>query len=161
MKTMDKEVEVIRGKAKKAHESGFNCAQSVLYALADNVGLDAELALKISSGFAGGMRSGEVCGAVSGAIMAIGLKYGYSDGTYKDKKKYYTVVKKFQKEFKEKNNTILCRELLGIDLSIRNGEDIIRQNNLFVKLCREFIQDAAEIAYRIIQEEIVVEKIAQ
>lgn len=159
MELIDKEVELIRNKAERAHKSGYNCSQSVLYALADHVGIDEELALKISSGFAGGLRSGEVCGAVSGAIMGIGLKYGYSDGAYKDKKKYYSIVKEFQKVFKEKNNTIVCRELLGIDLSIRNGEDIIRQNNLFVELCRVFIQDAAEAAYKIIKRDIEVDKI--
>jgi C_GCAxxG_C_C family probable redox protein len=75
--------------------------------------LDADTARKISCGFGGGMRHGEVCGAVTGAIMILGLKYGqYNTDDKKSKEITYQYVKEFNKRFMDINGTIICRDLL-------------------------------------------------
>ncbi len=111
-------------KAKIAEElflQGYNCSQSVLAAFSDELGLDRETALKLSSSFGGGMgRLREVCGAVSGMFMVAGLKYGYddpTDGTAKTS--HYQRIQTLAQRFKEENGSIVCRELLGLP----NGPD--------------------------------------
>ena len=64
-------------KAAELFSQGFNCAQSVFAVFAEKYGISQELALKIGCGFGGGMRNAEICGAVSGALMVLGLKYGH------------------------------------------------------------------------------------
>ena len=67
-------------KALALHDQGFNCAQSVLAALGDYTGLDEKTALAVSGGFGGGVRCGEICGACSGAVMALGLANPFTNG---------------------------------------------------------------------------------
>jgi len=108
-------------KARKAKEyflQGYNCSQSVVAAWCDEIGLDMETALKVSSCFGGGMgRMREVCGAFSGALMVLGMKYGNTVGKdAKAKGENYAMVQKFAARFKEENNfdSIICREMLGL-----------------------------------------------
>ncbi|MGN0595589.1 MAG: C-GCAxxG-C-C family protein [Hominimerdicola sp.] len=105
-------------KAMELFKQGYNCSQSVIGAWAEEMGLDLETALKISSGFGGGIgRMREVCGAFSGAVMVLGLKYGNTIGSdAKAKGANYQLIQKFAQRFKEENgrNTIICRELLGL-----------------------------------------------
>ncbi len=101
--------------------SGYGCAQAVLLAFADVTGLDDETAARLASSFGGGMgRMREVCGAVSGALMVLGLVEGYSEP--KDaaaKSAHYARVRDFAERFKarcierEKGGSIVCRELLA------------------------------------------------
>ncbi|MCL2513732.1 MAG: C-GCAxxG-C-C family protein [Oscillospiraceae bacterium] len=101
---------------------GYNCAQAVLGALCEENGLDIKAALKLASGFGGGMRYGEVCGAVSGAVMAVGLKCGfYAEKDFEQKGFCNKKSFEFMEKFKEKNGSVLCRDLLGAD--IRSPED--------------------------------------
>ena len=97
---------------------GYNCSQSVIAAWADEVGLDLNTALRISCGFGGGMsRLREVCGAVSGAVMILSFKFGYTDGSDQQAKaEMYKLVQEFAARFKQKNgfDSIVCRELLGL-----------------------------------------------
>lgn len=109
-------------KAEQARElfmKGYNCSQSVVGAWAEELGIDFELAVKAASGFGGGMgRLREVCGAFSGAVMALGLKYGNADGADRmAKAEDYERVQAFAKRFKEENkfDSVICRELLGLD----------------------------------------------
>ena len=127
-------------KAKKLYESGYNCSQAVFAAFCDELGINEETALKISSSFGGGMgKMGEVCGAVTGMFMAAGLKYGYTlPENPKEKMDYYAFVRELAGKFKEKNGTILCRELLVSGTK---------------KPCGELVKDAAEIF-----EEVLAEK---
>ena len=104
--------------AKRAEElflEGYNCAQAVFLAFNDLTGLDFETAARLSSPFGGGMgRMREVCGAVSGALMVLGLLKGYSDP--KDqaaKREHYALVQEFARRFKEERGSIICRELLA------------------------------------------------
>jgi len=123
---------------------GFNCAQSVVSAYCEELGMDKKTALKASCGFGGGMgRLQETCGAVSGAIMLIGLKYGKL--TKEDeaaKEKTYAKVREFSALFKERNKTTCCRELLGFDLLTCDHNAAKEQ---IKKICPKMIQDAVEI----------------
>ena len=125
----------------------FNCAQSVFGAFAPHYGLDVDKALKISSGFGGGMgRSGRTCGAVTGAYMVIGLKNGM--GASKDikmKEKTYQLISEFSNRFYEKNGSLICKELLGCDINTPEGMDYFNQNELFEKKCLHCVKNAAEI----------------
>ena len=102
-------------KAEKLFLEGYNCAQSVLCAFEDVTGIERETAAKLASSFGGGLgRMREVCGAVSGASMVLGLIKGYSDPKdFEAKKAHYARVREFAKRFKEQNGSIICRELLS------------------------------------------------
>lgn len=105
-------------KAEKLFTEGYNCAQSVLCAFEDVTGIERDLAAKLASSFGGGLgRMREVCGAVSGASMVLGLVKGYCDPKdFEAKKAHYALVQEFAARFKEQNGSIICRELLsGVD----------------------------------------------
>ena len=97
-------------------EGGYNCCQAVVLAYNDIFGLDDVTAASISSGFGGGMgRMREVCGALSGLFMLLGLKDGYSNPTDNEgKKELYTRVQDLAGQFKEEFGSIICKELLGL-----------------------------------------------
>ena len=102
--------------AKNYFLEGYNCAQSVFLAFAEDEGLNKDIALKIASSFGGGLGAQrEVCGAVSGMCMALGLKRGYNSAKdYAVKQKHYLAVQEICAEFKKQNGSIICRELLGL-----------------------------------------------
>jgi len=131
---------------------GFNCAQSVLSPFAADLNLDTETALKISSGFGGGMaRMQDTCGAVTGAIMAIGFKYGnYRKGDDAAKENAYRLIRQFSGEFKTLNKTLMCKDLLGIDLTDKEEQKKAKEAGLFVKVCEKCITDSVTILERIL-----------
>ena len=95
--------------------SGCNCSQAVFAAFCDITGLELEFAKKLSCGFGGGLgRLREVCGAVSGMIMAADLLYGYTDPGQDDiqKKEYYALVQELCGNFRKEAGSIICREIL-------------------------------------------------
>ena len=98
--------------------SGYNCTQSVVLAFADMIDIDKKALLAISSSFGGGMgRLREVCGAVSGMFIVIGALFGY-DGPEKGdiKANHYARIQELARRFEEQNGSIVCRELLGLDV---------------------------------------------
>lgn len=101
-------------KAAELFLNGYNCAQAVAVAFCDVTGLDRDFSAKMASSFGGGMgRLREVCGAVSGMFMVLGYLYGYeTPGDDDRKKKLYTQVQELADQFREKNGSIVCRELL-------------------------------------------------
>lgn len=102
-------------KAAELFLSGSNCAQAVVVAFSDVTGLDAQVSAKMSSSFGGGMgRMREVCGAVSGMLMVLGLLYGYDDPGEQDcnKKAHYKTVQELAGKFREEVGSIVCREIL-------------------------------------------------
>ncbi|CAG0926808.1 hypothetical protein TFLX_00213 [Thermoflexales bacterium] len=135
-------------------QQGFSCSQAVCAAYAPSLGLSRELALKIAAGFGGGMgRQGEVCGAVTGAIMAIGLKTGSIEATdTAAKENAYALTQQVIDQFKDRHGTILCRELLGCDIGQPEGLRQAREAQLFTQRCPQFVQDAAEIVATLIKE---------
>jgi C_GCAxxG_C_C family probable redox protein len=125
----------------------YNCAQSVFGTYASKYGLDQDTALKIATGFGGGMgRSGRTCGAVTGAYMVIGLKFGMGLKNEKDtKEQTYKLVNEFSKKFKEKSGSVICRELLGCDINTPEGKEHYDRNNYFEMKCLQYVKNAAEI----------------
>lgn len=136
-------------KIEKALENfkNYNCCQATISVFAEDLNLDVETALKISSGFGGGLTKAEVCGAVSGACMAIGLKYGSTDPENEESKEK---VKEFMNKFIEKNKSCTCKGLLGYDKSTEEGAKIVEEIELTEKLCPGFIASAIIIAEDII-----------
>lgn len=140
-------------KARELFRNGYNCAQSTFCAFADELGLDFDTALKLSSSFGGGMgRLREVCGAVSAMFMIAGLKYGYtSNNDDEAKEKHYALIQELAKKFEEKHNTIICRELLGLDIKHDNPKPEKRTEEYYAnRPCEEFIATASEIISEII-----------
>ncbi len=135
-------------KAEKLFLEGYNCAQSVLCAFEDVTGIERETAAKLASSFGGGLgRMREVCGAVSGASMVLGLIKGYSDPKdFEAKKAHYARVREFAKRFKEQNGSIICRELLsGVDTE-KGGVPEKRTEQYYHKRpCALLCRQAAEI----------------
>ncbi|MFZ5989483.1 MAG: C-GCAxxG-C-C family protein [Bacillota bacterium] len=125
--------------------SGFNCSQAIVSAYCQEFGLDKDTALKISSGFGGGMaRHGEVCGAVTGTCMLIGLKHGgvkLNDSLSKEKT--YQLVSEFTDRFKERNGSIICRELIECEIMTEEGRKAAEEK--FKTVCPKMVKDAAEI----------------
>ena len=133
-------------------KEGFSCSQAVLSTYGPELGLDRERALRVSGAFGGGMgRMGETCGAVTGALMAIGLKYGKTraeDNQTRDKA--YSLVREFVDRFKSRNGSIVCRELLGCDVTTLEGRRLAEERKLVATLCPKFVQDACEITEQIL-----------
>lgn len=127
--------------------NGFNCCQSVLLAYCQEFGLDSQVASRLSTGFGGGMgRMAGVCGTVTGAFIVLGLKYGKMRAEDNEpKQKTYKLVRKFAEEFKARNDSIACKDILGYDISTPQGLRTAREEALFSKLCPKFVQDATEI----------------
>jgi C_GCAxxG_C_C family probable redox protein len=131
----------------KSFTGGFNCSQSVLTAFSDSYGLDRKTALRLSCGFGAGFgREQEICGAVSGAVMVIGLKYGQQEAEDSDsKEKTYSAVSEFLKSFKGIHRSLKCSELTGCDLKTESGKNSFRDDKLKEKVCAKCISDAIGI----------------
>lgn len=136
-------------KAEKALElffNNFNCSQAVLTSFAPDFGINEELALKLGTSFGGGARNAEMCGAVSGALMALGLRYGhYQADNNEQKSRAYAIAVDFTKRFKETNGSIVCRDLLGYDLTKPEEMACIKEKNLFAVICPKMIKSAVEV----------------
>jgi C_GCAxxG_C_C family probable redox protein len=134
-------------------KKGFNCAQSVFTAFSDDFGIDKETALRISGGFGGGMgRLQLTCGAVTGAFMVLGLKYGQvkpEDSAAKEK--VYSEIQKFAKEFTAINKTTSCFELLNCDLKTEEGKLFFKDNDLHNKICAKCVKDAVLILEKMLK----------
>ena len=104
-------------KAQSLFKQGYNCSQSVALAFDEEMGLEKDMIAKIISGFGGGMgRMREVCGCVSGMVFVISSLYGYSDPKdFDSKKELYQRINQVANTFKEKNGSIICKELLGLE----------------------------------------------
>ncbi len=135
-------------KAKELFKSGYNCSQSVLGVFAEELGMDFDTAMKISSSFGGGMgRMREVCGTVSGMFMAAGLMFGPSDNSDpKAKGELYKRIQELANRFKNQNGSIICRELLEGVTSSNTPIPSERNEEYYKKRpCVELVGDAVEI----------------
>jgi len=130
-----------------AFKAGFNCSQAVLSAFADEVGMSREAALRVATGFGGGMgRTAGTCGAVTGAVMVLGLRLGGFDPSDRQvKEQTYTAVREFLRRFEDKHGPVRCADLLGCDISTEEGLAAARAAELFTKRCPHFVDDAARI----------------
>jgi C_GCAxxG_C_C family probable redox protein len=133
--------------AVRTFEQEFSCAQSVFTAFADPTDVSRETALRLASGLGGGLaRTGETCGAVTGAILALGLRHcGRPADDPQAKLAAYPAVREFLARFRSLHGAITCRELLGVDLGTPEGERRAREDGLVRQRCPAFVRDAARI----------------
>ena len=141
-------------KARRLFLSGANCAQAVFGAFHAECGLDPETAFRIASGFGGGMaRMREVCGAVSGMILAANYLSGYSELKDKAAKDaHYALIQKLAEEFRKENGSIVCRDLLGLPSGRRDiPVSEARTAEYYRKRpCADLVAAAAGIAERML-----------
>lgn len=133
-------------------KEGFSCSQAVLSTFAPELGLEREAALRVAGAFGGGIaRTGQTCGAVSGALMVIGLKHGQTRGEDKQaKENTYALAREFLERFKMQRGTLLCRELLGYDIGTPEGMQAAKDRGLFDSLCAGLVANAAEILEQLV-----------
>ena len=139
-------------KAKEAaaimHAHRVNCAQSVMSVFCEQLGLNLDTGLRVAMAFGGGMgRGGNTCGAVTGAYMALGLAQTIPQENPREAiDKTYELVRSFNERFIAKHGSLLCRELLGCDMSQPGGIEEARNKELFASVCPDLVHDAAQIA---------------
>lgn len=133
--------------AVRSFSGNFNCAQSVFSTFAQELGLDPEIALKVATPFGGGIaHMDELCGAVTGALMVIGLKHGMvRDEDLEEKERVYALSQEFSAKFKSRNGSLNCTELIGYNLSIPESYEKAKENDVFNTKCTKFVRDAVEI----------------
>ena len=133
-------------KAKELYKQGFYCSQAVLAAFADELGLTEKQALQVGSCFGGGMCKGEVCGACTGALMVLGMKYGrYIFDDWGSQMKANDMAIRFLNEFSKENGSYICNELLGCDIATPEGKAHARERKLFAEFCPKMVASAVEI----------------
>ena len=146
--------------AKLAHDNfkrGYNCAQAVAIAIADELGVDEERAARLASSFGGGMgKMREVCGAVSGALLVYGALRGNSDPEDGEaKKQHYANVRAFADRFKAEHETIICRELLhniGLKKDIGGDPEERTPEYYRTRPCVRFVETAATVLAEMLAE---------
>ena len=142
-------------KSEKAIEyfrSKFNCSQSVFTVFGTEHGLSENDCLKTSCAFGGGMgRQQLICGAVTGALMALGVKYGKAMGDPDENKQLtYEKTREFFNEFIRLNGSTSCRELLkGLDMNDPDDHRKIIEQGLFDTLCEKYVTDSVRIVEEI------------
>lgn len=128
---------------------GFNCAQAVFAPFSDNF----DSALRIGAGFGGGIaRQGGLCGAVAGAVMALGLRCGSAEVDAESKAALYATVRRLLTEFEETHGSLVCRELIECDLSTEEGWAEATRRNLHRTVCPAFVRTAAVLVERLLAE---------
>jgi C_GCAxxG_C_C family probable redox protein len=135
-------------KALKYFRNKFNCSQAVFTVFGTENGLSENHCLKIGCAFGAGMgRQQLTCGAVTGALMALGLKYGKAiSNPEENKQQTYEITREFFKEFKAKHGTTSCRELLrGLDINDPDDHQQIVDQGLFETLCEKYVTDSVRI----------------
>jgi len=128
-------------------KEGFNCSQAIFSTYGPQFGIEREIALRIACPFGAGMAGkSQTCGAVTGALMVIGLKWGNTKSEdRKLKENAYKIAGELAAGFKARNGSLNCSELLGYDLGTPEGFKTVYEKNMMVTHCAKFVRDAAEI----------------
>lgn len=136
-------------------KEGYNCSQAVFGAFCEELGVDFETAVKLASGFGGGIgRMREVCGTFTGMTMAASLIYGYSDpSALETKKELYEKIRALGDSFRADNGSIICRELLGLQQAEKTAVPELRTSEYYQKRpCAELCRYAADLLDEFIKE---------
>lgn len=140
--------------ASESFKNGYNCAQSLLSSFGPEFGLSRDMALRMTTGLGAGINySGNICGAVLGAFMILGLKYGIdipSDTTGKEKTR--EMLDNFSRKFKETYPSLKCKEILGADVSKPKELERLRKENKFIDFCPHVVEIAAAIVEELLDE---------
>jgi len=122
------------------------CSQAVFAAFAQRFGITEKQALQIGACFGAGMSKAEVCGACTGALMVLGMRYGQFDENDLDSRAAQSAkAAEFLEEFKRRKGSYICREILGCDISTDEGRSFARSNGLYGRYCTEMVRTAAQI----------------
>jgi C_GCAxxG_C_C family probable redox protein len=142
-------------RAEQLFRQGINCAQAVACTFAEDLGADRGLTLRLATGFGGGMgHTSNTCGALTGAVMALGLAFGMKDtGDQAAKEKTYALVAEAARRFRERTGAIACTDLLGFDLSIPEQLQTVKDRGLTKEKCPAFVKTAAEIVEQLLREQ--------
>jgi C_GCAxxG_C_C family probable redox protein len=133
-------------KAVKKFLEGYNCAQSVLSTICEHWNIENEIIPKIATAFGGGIGlRGSVCGALTGGVMAIGIKYGANVPSSKKRLKAYELAGFIYKEFEKRHGSVNCTELIKYDLSSPEGLEKARKAKVFETKCVGFVKSTIEI----------------
>lgn len=137
-------------KAIARHNSGFGCAQSVVSVFSEDFGIDEVTAQKIALGLGGGVcRQGEICGALSGGTIVLGMKFGVSsmDGEANKiaKEKVYTLGQELIRRYREQTGAIRCNDILGFNMNDAEARKDGHARGVFSIRCNKCIQDSVEI----------------
>ncbi len=133
--------------------NGYRCSQAVLAAFAPDYNMDPDLARTISIGLAGGSGVGGECGAVSGAYLVIGLKYGFAHpGDPERFQKVMGKVKTFVQAFQALHGKINCPELIGLDLFSAEGYKQFVEKNIKADFCKGYVANTINILERILSD---------
>lgn len=131
---------------KHFRDDGYNCSQSVLLTMFEHWNCRNELVPKVATAFGGGMgRCGSVCGALTGGLMAIGIKYGTNEPSAEKRSNAYELARKFYRQFEKQNGSAMCRELIGFDLSDAAQLSKAQEEDVFEAKCTLFVRKAVEI----------------
>lgn len=142
----------ISQRAAALFDKGFNCAESVLMAVSNSLGIESDILPKIATPFGGGIgRRGSVCGAVSGGVMAIGLAYGRM-GVNDDKEKAYELALRFYERFEKEFGSVLCYDLIECDLRTPEGKKKAKDLRVHEEKCSRFVAGAVEIVTELMKE---------
>lgn len=133
--------------AEQLFREGYNCSQAVIAACGPDLGVDRDLCLRLAAPFGGGVcRSGGACGAVTGALMVIGLRHGGITVTDPSRKgDIYARGQDFFARFRARHGALVCRDLLGCDISTPAGAQQAREQNLHEERCAVYVRDAVDI----------------
>ena len=133
-------------KAVELFGQGYMCSQAVFAAFSEDYGVTEKQALQIGACFGSGMNKGEVCGACTGALMALGMRYGQFDLCDVESRAAQKVnAVQFLEEFEKREGSYICRDILGCDLSTEEGRSYAINKGLFKKICPKMVKTAAEI----------------
>lgn len=145
--------EKLAEKAVSFFREGFICSESVLMAMQDYLGLKKNP--KIATGFGGGIgRKGSVCGALTGGILAINLKYGRQNLEENDiKEKAFSKALEFFNEFEEKIGSAICYDIIKCDLKTEEGQKTFEENNLLEKKCFKCVETSVGILLEMFESE--------
>ncbi len=146
-RSRSKEADMPRvAEALELFSGGFACSQAVLAVFCERYGLDVPMALRLATGFGGGMKRGEVCGAVTGAIMVVGLRHGHVDAADRDARRLAgEKTAELLRAFTERRKALTCRDLLGCDITTPDGRRFAMEHALFATTCRDAVADAVAI----------------
>ena len=126
--------------------SQVNCAQTVFSLHAEELGIDEKTALKLSSGFGGGMACAETCGAVTGAYLVIGMKHGHSSSDPEEKAATKLKIQQFNAKFEKEHGSLICKKLTGYDISKPDEAKAAGEAGVFGTKCPLFIKSACNIS---------------
>jgi C_GCAxxG_C_C family probable redox protein len=141
------DIQKMQDRGMELFNAGYNCAQSTCAALAPALGVDEATAIRFAAMFGGGVaRTGGLCGAVSGALMAAGLKLAPVETSAEIKASLYERGRELMEAFTKDKGSIVCRDLIDCDLSTAEGRSASASRNTHVTICAKLVRDAIALA---------------